>query len=132
MILMFNKLSVFILIFAFSAIAVFGFLAMNDGHSHSGCLAATASGGKCPVETAVAVDFHTNVFKSFSLATLVSGLALIILAALAASLFKNLETASESFRPSFFRHRNMDLRLAPAPRKVFHWSKIHQNSPNVF
>src|SRR3989344_1462190 len=109
MILMFNKLPVFILIFAFSAIAVFGFLAMNDGHSHSGCLAATASGGKCPVENAVAGGFHNKVFKSFLL-----------------------DTLSESFRPSFFRHRNMDLRLAPAPRKVFHWSKIHQNSPNVF
>ena len=132
MVLMFNKLPVFILIFAFSAIAVFGFLAMNDGHSHSGCLAATASGGKCPVETAIAVDFHTNVFKSFSLATLVSGLALIILSAFVAGLVKNLETASENFRFSFLRRRNMDLRLAPAPREVFRWNIFHQNSPSVF
>lgn len=91
-----------ILLVAFIAIAVFGFLAMGhggDGHVHGGCIAATARGNACEAD-ALDFFFHIGIFKSFSQA-MVGGAMILI--ALLVFLLGMARTVSHTLRLSVFR-----------------------------
>ncbi|OGF61732.1 hypothetical protein A2926_02705 [Candidatus Giovannonibacteria bacterium RIFCSPLOWO2_01_FULL_44_40] len=114
------------LVLSFTAIAVFGFLAMNaDMADHKqGCLAATASGAICPSENMFNIAFfHTNAFKSFSLALEFFAFLILICTALA-----NFSTKTSplllDFSPVFKKMRF----LTSLERRMTYWLALHENS----
>ncbi len=112
------------LIFSLLGVAVLGFLAMNHGEGHSGCIAATANGVDCARETGRAglFSFHSDAFRSFSLAVLF-GLALFI----------SLIFFSFNFKiqlPALYKWRNHQILSLPQKSRLIRWLALHENSPN--
>lgn len=111
------------LIFSLLGVAVLGFLAMNHGDGHSGCIAAVANGVDCARETSRAglFSFHSDAFRSFSLAVLF-GFALFALV----SLFNfGLKIPLPALYPK--RHKSEVLFL-PQKNLFIHWLALLENS----
>lgn len=115
----------------FGSIAIFGVLAMNHGHNHGGCLAATLAGSVCPENDAFSfLNFHLGAFKSFSTATFITGVLLFSVFLLAlgglAAIIK--EQILSLFTAYTFANKS-DKRFTV--RKQFaRWLAFHENSPN--
>ena len=101
-----------ILIFSLLGVAVLGFLAMNHGEGHSGCIAAAANGLDCVQET-----------RSFSLAVLF-GLALFALVLLFSFGFKAPSPAL------YLKWRNFQILFLPQKSLLIRWLALHENSPS--
>ena len=114
-------------ILSFTAIAVFGFLAMSENMTdhNKGCLAATAAGAICPSENIFNMAFfHTNVFKSFSLAII---FAIILILGILVFEFKIYD---------ILRYREIGFEIADndAPtiiKKMRAYLALHENSPEI-
>lgn len=128
-----------LLIFSFLGIAVFGIFAMNhgSGHSHSGCIAATAQGTDCPKEenTIPFLTFHLDAFRSFSTATfgdnLASAFLLLIALVLIAALgvIAGISPARPALAMNYRRRQFLESHSFPFQRELTHWLALHENSP---
>lgn len=134
---------VILVILGFVGIAVFGFAAMGHSGSHSGgCIAMAANGAKSPcplLDPFGFVNFHIDIFQSFSSATigtfyyaafviaLTSILALIGRSSIAVSksgvIFSRILPLQKIiFAEHFFI----------AKRKINSWISFHETSPTSF
>jgi len=113
------------LIFSLLGVAVLGFLAMNHGDGHNGCIAATANGVDCAREIGRAglFSFHSDAFRGFSLAVLF-GFALLALALLFNFSFKIISSAQHKER---LKPRILFL---PQKNRFIRWLSLHENSPS--
>lgn len=124
-----------ILLASFISIAVFGFVAMGEGygHSHSGCIAATAGGVRgCQDsgEGAETLLFHLRTFKSFSQALGISILALAILCLVAlAGLIRTIaETRSTLGHPFYITDTGLTARIYQKTRaRIIYWLALHES-----
>lgn len=127
------------LITGFLGIAVFGVFAMNHGagHSHSGCIAATAQGTDCPKEENAFqfLAFHLDAFRSFSTATFGDNLAgaLLLLIALILTITVGVITSIYLTPPAlatnYHRRQFLESYSFPFQRELTHWLALHENSP---
>ncbi|OGF58954.1 hypothetical protein A3B05_03250 [Candidatus Giovannonibacteria bacterium RIFCSPLOWO2_01_FULL_43_160] len=113
------------LIFSLLGVAVLGFLAMNHGDGHSGCIAAVANGVDCAREIGRVglFSFHSDAFRSFSLATLL-GLTLFVLALLFSFNFKMPLPAL------YLKWHNPKTLSLPQKSLLIRWLALHENSPS--
>jgi len=128
------------IILSFVGITVFGFLAISHGENmgHSGCIAALAERGICPAERNnpfILAAFHGNFLRSFSLALLSSGAAILMVLGsmfisgwlkISADKDSNLAGVLISFYGNFFRE-NFNF----SKYKTIRWLSFHENSPAV-
>ena len=124
------------MLMGFVGVAGFSFLAMNheEADGHNGCIAATANDMTCPMvlgafESAI---FHIDTFKSFSLAVVGSGVAILfvlIFAAIASrSLFANRAIFADRYS---FLHRRAFYVPKLFEKSLAHWLALHENSPSI-
>ena len=113
------------LIFSLLGVAVLGFLAMNHGEGHSGCIAAAANGVDCARVTGRAglFSFHSDAFRNFSLAVLF-GFALFVLALLFSFDFKM------PFPALYLKWYNPPVLSLPQKSLLISWLALHENSPS--
>ncbi|MDP3934639.1 MAG: hypothetical protein Q8Q46_00210 [Candidatus Giovannonibacteria bacterium] len=113
------------LIFSLLGVAVLGFLAMNHGDGHGGCIAAAANGVDCSRETGRAglFSFHSDAFRSFSLAVLF-GFSLLALALLFNFSFKIISPAVYQEQPK------PQILFSPQKIRLIRWLALHENSPS--
>jgi len=119
-----------IAVLAFTAITVFGLMAMDHSGGHYGCIAARASGAICPDASPWAViGMHLKAFQSFSNAVFNPIFTIFILAIFAIffSIFwllqKNKTGLLIGFRESFKRT------VFSFAGQVIRWISLHENSP---
>ena len=111
-----------IAVLAFTAITVFGLMAMDHSGGHYGCIAARASGAICPDASPWAViGMHLKAFQSFSNAVFNPIFAIFF------SVFwllqKNKTGLLIGFRESFKRT------VFSFAGQVIRWISLHENSP---
>lgn len=129
-----------IVIGSFFAIAVFGIFVMSHGpgHSHTGCIAATAGGADCPKgEGALSfIAFHLNALRSFSTATFGDNFAntLFMFAALALSIILGTVVRSgpgpRTPATNYHRRRSLGSHSFAYQREFTGWLALHENSPS--
>lgn len=125
-----------VLLASFFAVAVFGFVAMGDGegHTHGGCIAATASGVRScqdSGESAASLLFHIKTFKSFSQALSIS---LVVLAVFVlVELFALKQLAAEKLFNSWGRVCGMVKRIEGVQlyqrtrARIIYWLALHES-----
>lgn len=122
-------------VLSFMGIAVFGIFAMNySGGAHSDCIAATVSGGPCPVESnpLASVAFHFDAFKNFSTATVVSFTTSLLLALTLVFALYALPGFQINFFPkqaSFSKY--LKEQSFPLRQCIYRWLALHENSPTL-
>lgn len=115
-----------LLILSFTAIGVFGVMAMHPDSPHAvtRCLASLAQGASCPEGSAFSIiNFHLGTVKNFVSVILIFGFLFLIALALNVSWLSPLLQIYKSenlFEKNFSLH---DQRLN-------HWLAFHENSPN--
>ena len=121
--LMMKSASAAFLIFSLLGVAVLGFLAMNHSGDHGGCIAAAANGADCARETGRAglFNFHSDAFRSFSLAVLF-GFALLALTLLFGLSFK---TPSPAL---YLKWRKFQILFPLQKSPAICWLALHENS----
>ena len=123
-----------IVIIAFVAIAVGGFLAMSRDAHHYGCIAETATGANCPENNIfAAANFHLDVFRNFSTATFGTNLLASLLVLVLLVIGTGLSTLLGSLVPprlNFAYSRYGSEQFSPPPKQQFlRWLALHENSP---
>ena len=120
----------FLSIFIFTAITVFGLMAMDHGGGHYGCIAARVSGAICPDAGPLAViGMHLKAFQNFSNAvfnpifTIFTLAVFVIFFSVFWLLQKNKPGLLVSFQESFKRA------VFSFAGQVIRWISLHENSP---
>ncbi|QQG42294.1 MAG: hypothetical protein HYW15_02130 [Candidatus Giovannonibacteria bacterium] len=112
------------LILSFTALAAFGFLAMDENMAHRICLASTLAGSICPENNAFAVAFfHTTAFKSFSLALIFT----LLLAGYAIFSIPAPKIFSPETKSSFV-FNSAEIKLSPLAKSLREWLALRENS----
>ena len=125
-----------LIIFAFISVAVFGILTVSHGISHGLCLLTANFGSKppCPEKDPLGfVNFHINIFKSFSSATFANSLAIILSILLAWTISLFLARVVFAYEKLFVRLHELteDPPEKSAKRKFISWLSLRENSPNL-
>ncbi|MBI2113268.1 MAG: hypothetical protein HYT50_01680 [Candidatus Wildermuthbacteria bacterium] len=120
----------------FSFIGIAGFAALSMSHASEGhearCIAAAARGIDCPREVTPFgfASFHIGTFKGFSLATVLEGIAIMFLFALAYA-FARISLVFLAAPPRLNSHAYcaQESFFTPQEQKLARWLALHKNSP---
>mgnify|MGYP001604232758 CR=1 FL=1 len=128
-----------LLTIGFIGITIFG--AFTMGHAseigHSGSIAATAQSTDCPKKEDIFgfLNFHLNVFRTFSTAIFLESIIISLLLLIALLIIFNLKVRINSYiLPNLERNQTRYQFLEsflPQKRKLARWLAIHENSPTT-
>ena len=128
-----------LIILSVIGIAGAGVLAMYHGSGHSDCIAIAAKRIDCPQDLGVlgSLNFHIDIFKSFSTATFVESALISSLTALWAIIlvFWFYRRKGFKFDPmliGIFSNYGLSMPAVTFQYKFIHWLTLHENSPSVF
>ena len=121
---------------AFIGISIFGFIGMTGKEmAHGGCLAELAAKGMgiClpGINSFEIANFHLNVFKSFSSATInFESLFILFFAAILFLFLKVISEARFSFNENWaFKNKFLKRTLNFYKNREMSWLALHENSP---